>query len=58
LLFFGKKVRKRGREKVREREREGERKREYLFFKGMAGALAPFINLVTNICILMVLKVL
>jgi hypothetical protein len=36
--------RKREREKEiqREKERERERKREYLFLKGMTGALAPF----------------
>ncbi len=33
---------------MRKRERERERKREYLFLKGMTGALAPFSNLVTN----------
>ncbi len=42
--------RERGREREceRESEKEGERERErlYLFLKGMAGALAPFIYLV------------
>ncbi len=45
----------REREGEREREREGEkeerekeRKREYLFLKGMMGALAPFSYLVFN----------
>ncbi len=32
----------REKEKARERERGRERKREYLFLKGMTGALAPF----------------
>jgi hypothetical protein len=30
----------------RESEKEGEREREYLFLKGMMGALAPFSYLV------------
>jgi hypothetical protein len=34
------------RERGREKEGEGERKREYLFLKGMTGALAPFSYLV------------
>jgi hypothetical protein len=35
----------------REREREGGRKREYIFLKGMTGALAPFSYIViNNIC--------
>jgi hypothetical protein len=37
--------RKRNRKRGRERKREGERKKEN-FFKGMAGALAPFSYLV------------
>ncbi len=36
----------REREGGRESEKEGERKREYLFLKGMTGALAPFSYLV------------
>ncbi len=32
-----------------ERERERERKREYLIFKGMTGALAPFSYLVRHV---------
>ncbi len=38
--------REREKERKRERERERERKREYLFLKGMTGALAPFSYLV------------
>jgi hypothetical protein len=38
--------RERGRERVRERVREGELL--FLFLKGMAGALAPYSNLVLN----------
>ncbi len=38
----------RGREREKEEEREKERKREYLFLKGMMGALAPFSYLVYN----------
>ncbi len=34
-------------ERGRETEKEGEREGEYIFFKGMMGALAPFIYLVT-----------
>ncbi len=37
----------REREKERVSEKEGERKREYLFLKGMTGALATFSYLVT-----------
>ncbi len=37
------------REREREREKVGEREREYLFLKGMTGALAPFSYLVKNI---------
>jgi hypothetical protein len=38
--------RERGRERKKEREGERERKSEYLFLKGMVGALAPFSYLV------------
>jgi hypothetical protein len=41
-----KRERERGREKGIESEKEGEREREYLFLKGMTGALAPFSYLV------------
>jgi hypothetical protein len=43
--------RERERERGREREKEGERerKREYIFLKGMTGALAPYSYLVNNI---------
>jgi hypothetical protein len=55
-------VRKRGRERSREKEGEREREVEYVFqlsrivilyLKGMTGALAPFSNLVQNICSLL-----
>ncbi len=47
-------VRKREREKEKEGEKKGERKREYIFLKGMTGALAPFSNLVHNNVLLVV----
>ncbi len=37
---------KRERERKRERKRERDKEREYLFLKGMTGALAPFSYLV------------
>ncbi len=37
------------RERERKGERERERKIEYLFLKGMTGAMAPFSYLVVNI---------
>ncbi len=42
----------REREIKKESEREKKRKREYLFLKGMTGALAPFSYLVFEIILL------
>jgi hypothetical protein len=52
LAYGSKRERKseRGKERERERERTRAGERESIFFKGMTGALAPFIYLVENIC--------
>ncbi len=44
-----KRERERKSERERKRERERKSEREYLFLKGMMGALAPFSYLVENI---------